>query len=129
MDEYTRPRTNCTCKECARAKLNPEPSDLQFHQLRRARETGKVKNPPWYKCPSMPAPFKPQLSQKYPSWCMPARALDPWLDPVGRFYGTGNHVETPKGETTAEYVASFDRLMHFKSCAYVQPEEAEALAA
>lgn len=56
-------------------------TELELHKIRRARETGKARNPTWYRTPSMPAPFKPQLAWKLPAHVLAAMSkldIDTW---------------------------------------------------
>ncbi len=95
-------------------KLRDTPAtDLELYRIKRARETGKVKNPTWYKVPKLPEPFKPDFRQFFPAHCRP----NPISAPV---------LTIPQGEfkTTAEYVAAFE-----KANSLLTPERAREIAA
>lgn len=89
MSAYLKPTLDrCTCRECAASKLRSEPpTELELHRMQRARETGKAKNPAWYKVPAMPKPFAPDYRQYLPPHCRrgPGEVQsDTWMD-LGEF--------------------------------------------
>jgi len=98
-------------KECAicgkrykdHSLVRCEPAtELELRRIRRARETGKCKNPSWYKVPALPKRTKPDLRQKYPSYVMAffTRQSDPFLE-----------WKLPEAaESTVQYVREFNRL-------------------
>jgi len=77
--------------------------------------------PAWAKPNLMPAPFKPQLSQKLPNFC--TRMLEQWTIATFRGYD--------KCKTTAEYVARWNTEHGYRATSLVDwnaPKEVPARA-
>ena len=79
-------------------------SDLELHRIRMARETGKVKNPSWWKRSELPRKAVMDFAQRFPASvrAMFTRQSDPFLD-----------WKLPDVcENTRQYVAEFCELNH-----------------
>lgn len=82
-------------------------------QLRRARQSGKVKNPAWYKAPRMPEGFKPDYRQHLPYDCKYGpgqRQSDTWLD----IEAVHPRFKLPATDSVRKYVREFEKLKGLK---------------
>jgi hypothetical protein len=106
----------CTCKDCERTRLNPEPSETQMNAFRRHLEEGTSPgNPKWYHVPKVVkrAEFVPGQPAKFPAW---TNAWDLGHDQEGDrktdrrddVVFSGLTAEMP----TAEYVKLFEAACH-----------------
>lgn len=95
-----------------KCRLNPEPTDVQRAQWRRHHKKGTSPgNPKWYRAPNptpkAPFTWRPGMAPVYPK-LSPAESdyRKPAPDPF----------EAARGkETTAEYVAAYDKAAGLKS--------------
>ena len=81
-------------------------TDMELHRLERARESGKVKPPSWWRPFKMPTKPAVDLRQKYPPYvlAMFTRQSDPFLE--------WNLPDA--AESTAQYVREFCELNNLK---------------
>lgn len=91
--------------------LNPEPTDLQRAIWRRHHKAGTSPgNPKWYRTAALPAPrqFKPGQPPKYPALESGAEYMIKHGDQIRPKSKDPFTVARGK-ETTAEYVAAYDK--------------------
>lgn len=99
-------------------------TEIELLRIERARATGKVKAPTWYRPAKMPAPIKYDLKQAYPAEvrALFTRQSDTWLDGFSK--QDVRDAKLAKITDPIEYVREFERLKGLRPCAtaWVTPD-------